>query len=495
MPLSAAVAAAAVDVAVVPADEAVDAVAAAAADAAPPIGDVGLVGASVHAAVAAAHARPSQARTILSFIVRLLGPPAVDRIRGRRLGGRYCSTVPRSLRLPDLAPNRLSLARKALECQGVPLLDLAGSNPTTSGLDYPGDLLAGLADPAGLRYAPDPRGLAPARQAVCDQLGRQGLVVEPDRVVLTASTSEAYAFLFKVACEPGDDVLVPVPSYPLFEHLSRLEGVRAVPYPLDRHGGWAYDPGAVAAHLTPRTRAVIVVSPNNPTGTVVSAAQARALSDVCSARDVLLIADEVFADYRVDGGAAGPGSILGVTSCLAVSLGGLSKAVGLPQLKLAWMAIGGPAAMAEDLVSRLELVADTFLSVGTPIQLALPALLARGAPIRDGIRRRIAANLALARHRLAAAPSLQLLEPHGGWTAVLRVPATRSEEALALDILEREHVVVQPGYFYDFPHEAFLVVSLITEPRSFAQGLDRIVAAATAESDKMAAGRRPDEHR
>jgi alanine-synthesizing transaminase len=495
MPLRAAVVAAAVEAAVVPAVEVVAAAAVVAADAAPPTGEVGLVGASVHAAAAAAHAKPSQARTILTLIVRLQGPPAADTHRDRRRGGRYCSTVPRSLRLPDLVPNRLSLARTALESRGIPLLDLTVSNPTTAGLAYPADLLAGLADPAGLRYAPDPRGLATARQAVCGELGRQGLAVDPDRIVLTASTSEAYAFLFKVACEPGDDVLVPAPSYPLFEHLSRLEGVRAVPYPLDRHGAWAYDAGAVAACLTPRTRLLIVVSPNNPTGTVVSDAQARALSAICADRDVLLVADEVFADYRLDGGAAGPGSVLAATSCLAVTLGGLSKAVGLPQVKLAWMAIGGPAAAAADLAARLELVADTFLSVGTPIQLALPAILERGVAIRDRIRDRIRQNLAEVRRRVAASPAVQAIEPHGGWTAVLRVPATRSEESLALDLLEREHVVVQPGYFYDFPHEAFLVVSLLTEPTSFAHGLHRIVVAATMESANMARDPGPDAHR
>jgi alanine-synthesizing transaminase len=403
--------------------------------------------------------------------------------------------VPPPDRVPALAVNRLAQAREALKNQGVPLLDLTGSNPTAAGLDYPADLLAGLADPAGLEYHPDPRGLASARRAVCGELARQGLTVEPDRVLLTASTSEAYAFLFKVTCAPGDDVLVPAPSYPLFEHLCRLEGVEAVPYPLDRHGGWGYDPDAIAARLGPRARVVIVVSPNNPTGTVVSAAQARALSAICERHDVLLVADEVFADYRVDAGAAGPGSVLDETSCLAVSLGGLSKAVGLPQLKLAWMAIAGPEPAAGDLAVRLELIADTYLSVGTPIQLALPSLLARGASVRERIRERIGENLATARRIVAAAPPVQLLEPHGGWTAVLRVPATRSEEALALHLLDHDRVIVQPGYFYDFPHEAFLVVSLLTAPRSFAHGLERIVAATTMESGKMAEGRRANEHR
>lgn len=396
--------------------------------------------------------------------------------------------VLRSDRVPDLAVNRLARARNSLENQGVSLDDLTGSNPTRAGLAYPADLLAPLAGPAGLVYAPDPRGLPTARAAAARELARHGADVPPDRIILTASTSEAYAFLFKVLCNPGDEVLVPVPSYPLFEILSRLEAVRPVPYPLDPHGGWAYDVAAIAERVTPRTRAVIVVSPNNPTGTVMTPAQARALSDLCAARGLVLVADEVFADYRFGADATARASVLADTGCLAVSLGGLSKAIGLPQVKLAWMAIGGPAADVAALADGLELAADTFLSVSTPVQVALPGLLDRGCTVREQIQARLADNLATLRRHLAAAPAIQLLEPAGGWTAVLRVPATRSEEAIVLDLLERHHVVVQPGYFYDFPSEAWLVVSLLVEPAVFARGIARIVAAAGAESDKMANG-------
>jgi hypothetical protein len=393
--------------------------------------------------------------------------------------------VLRSHRLPALVANRFAVARQTLRNQGVPLLDLTESNPTRAGLAYPADLLAPLADAAGLAYAPDPRGLPTARQAACDELARHGATVDAGRVVLTASTSEAYAFLFKVLADPGDEILVPVPSYPLFEILSGLEAVQAVPYPLDPHGGWSYDVDAIAARVTPRTRAVVVVSPNNPTGTILTTADVRALSDLCTARGLALIADEVFADYRLAGGARGPACVLSEASCLAISLGGLSKAVGLPQLKLAWMAIGGGApGEAADLLDRLELVADSFLSVGTPIQAALPAILARGAAIREQIRARVVANLDAARRAIAGAPAFQLLEPAGGWTAVLRVPATGSEEALAIDLLERHQVVAQPGYFYDFPNEAWLIVSLLVEPGVFARGVARIVE--SAGSDKMA---------
>ena len=403
-----------------------------------------------------------------------------------RRGGGIVTLVLRSHRVPGLTANRLSVARNTLQNQGIPLVDVTGSNPTRAGFRYPADLLTGLGGAAGLDYGPDPRGLRTAREAVSGELARHGVAVDPARVLLTASTSEAYAFLFKVLCDPGDEVLVPVPSYPLFEILSRLEAVRAVPYPLDPHGGWSYDVSAIAERVTARTRAVVVVSPNNPTGTVLSTAEIRALSECCTAHDLTLIADEVFVDYRFT--AARPATVLAEATCSTVSLGGLSKAVGLPQLKLAWLAVGGPDAAAADLLDRLELVADSFLSVGTPIQAALPAILERGAVVREQIRARLDHNLAVARRQVAAAPAVQLLEPGGGWTAVLRVPATGSEEALALDLLERHHVVVQPGYFYDFPTEAWLVVSLLTEPEAFACGMARIVAATATESDKMIPG-------
>jgi alanine-synthesizing transaminase len=385
--------------------------------------------------------------------------------------------VLRSHRVPGLTPNRLAEARNALQTRGVSLIDLTGSNPTRAGFRYPDDLLVPLAGAAGLDYAPDPQGLPAARSAVAGELARHGASVQPGRIVLTASTSEAYAFLFKVLCDPGDEVLVPVPSYPLFEILSGLEAVRAVPYPLDPHGGWTYDVGAIAARVTPRTRAVIVVSPNNPTGTVLSTADVRALSACCATDGLVLIADEVFADYRLPAAAGHPPTVLTDATCLTVSLGGLSKAVGLPQLKLAWMAVGGPDADARDLLDRLELVGDSFLSVGTPIQAALPAILAGGAVVREQIRARLTENLAALRRRLSAAPAIHLLEPAGGWTAVLRVPSIASEEALALDLLQRHHVIVQPGYFYDFPNEAWLVVSLLVDPDTFARGIDLIVAA------------------
>ena len=376
-------------------------------------------------------------------------------------------------RVPPLHPNRLAVLRAALRSRGIPVLDLTETNPTRVGLDYPADLLSGLSHPDGRCYAPDPRGMASARAAVAADLARSGVRVDPERIFLTSSTSEAYGFLFKLLCDPGDEILVPVPSYPLFEHLASLEAIRAIPAPLDAHAGWRVDVAAIRERVTPRTRAVLVVSPNNPTGSTLDPARLAALAELCAERDLALVGDEVFAEYRFDGRPVT--SVLHQDRCLAISLGGLSKSIGLPQVKLAWMAIGGPADAVDEAISRLDLILDTYLPVSTPVQVALPSLLARGAAVRAQIQERLATNLAVLREAVRAAGEVTLLEPDGGWSAVLRVPAIGSEEAIVLDLLERAHVAVMPGYFYDFPFEAWLVLSLLVEPASFADGLDRIL--------------------
>ena len=466
----------------------VDAVEALAPGAAPPPGEVGLVGASVHAAVTA-HARPSQAWTILVDIVQTARTRASDaRIPGGESG--IVALVPRSHRVPGLTLNRLSVARNTLQNQGISLIDLTGSNPTRAGLRYPDDLLEPLAGRAGLDYAPDPRGLLAARAAVGAELARHGASVDPGRVVLTASTSEAYAFLFKVLCDPGDEVLVPVPSYPLFEILSGLEAVRAVPYPLDPHGGWSYDAGAIAARVTARTRAVIVVSPNNPTGTVLSAADVRALSACCTTHGLALIADEVFVDYRlarrgrapadrphrhdvphrfarrpVEGRRAAPAEA-------GMDGGGRSGSRGARS--------PGPHRAGRRLVP-VRRDADPGRAAGDPRP-------RRGGARPDSRARRGQPRVAPASPRgVARRPTPRARRRLDGRAAR---PATGSEETLALDLLERHHVVVQPGYFYDFPSEAWLVVSLLVEPELFARGIERIVAATAMESDKMDQGPR-----
>ena len=385
-----------------------------------------------------------------------------------------------STRTPsDLAPNRLTLAEQAARAAGARLIDLTETNPTRVGLDYPGRIAAALAAPEALAYHPRPFGLPAARERVAAELAAAGAPVDPSRVILTASTSEAYAYLFKLLCDPGDDVLVPVPSYPLFEHLTRLELVAVRQYPLDFHGAWSIDAHAVEAAVTPRTRAILVVSPNNPTGSVVTRGDLASLAGLCASRGIALVGDEVFCDYLVDP-RPDRARVLDQQDALTFSLGGLSKSAGLPQMKLGWIAAGGPAPLVEAALARLEIVCDTFLSVSTPVQCAAGALIEAGREVRAQILERVTTNLRGLQALAAAHPACSVLRVEGGWSAVVRVPATRTEESLVLDLLDRDHVLAHPGYFFDFPHEAFVVVSLLPPPAEFREGAARLLARASA---------------
>ena len=376
----------------------------------------------------------------------------------------------------DLTPNRLSSVLEARRRRGEPVLDLTETNPTRVGIPYPPDLLAPLADPAALTYEPSPRGLASAREAVSADHARRGVTVDPGRVLLTASTSEAYAWLFKLLCDPGDAVLVPRPSYPLFAYLARLESVDVHPYALSYDGEWHLDPDAVRDAVTPRTRAVVVVSPNNPTGSFVTRTEAEALLELGAERGLAVISDEVFADYSFGSDPRRAASLAGDGAALAFSLGGLSKSCGLPQLKLAWIAVSGPEKWRAPALARLEVVADTYLSVSTPVQRAAPALLARRRELQRPIAERVAANRDALRRRLGAGSPASLLGAEGGWSAILQVPATESEEQRVTRLLEEQGVLVHPGYFFDFPCEAFLVLSLLPPRDVFEEAIDRILA-------------------
>lgn len=381
---------------------------------------------------------------------------------------------------PNFVPNALTRRLDELRAWGEQIVDLTESNPTRAGIDYPDDLLAPLASPAGLRYAPAPLGMRSAREAVAADHARRGAGVDPEHVVLTASTSEAYGWLFKLLCNPGDRVLVPRPSYPLFEHLTRLDAVAAEPYDLEYHGRWEVDFPSVERALDERTRAILVVSPNNPTGSYLTRAEADRLLALCSARGLALIADEVFADYTLDAPADRATDLALQDRALAFSLGGLSKSAGLPQLKLGWIVTGGPAARRDAALGALELIADSYLSVSTPVQVAAPALLGRAHLVRGRIQARVRANLARLRAEIASHPSCELLPAEGGWYAVVRVPDLRGEEALVLDLLNRERILVHPGYFFDFPRPAFIVVSLLPEPGIFAGAVARMLQVAAA---------------
>ncbi len=380
-----------------------------------------------------------------------------------------------SSRLPAaLGANAISRAAAALLAQHVPVLDLTETNPTRVGLAYPPEVLTTLASPEAACYTPEPLGLASAREAVAREYARAGAVVDPDQVVLTASTSEAYALLFKLLCDAGDEVLIPQPSYPLFESLTRLDAVQARPYRLEYHGAWSIDRDSLDRALTSRTRAVLIVSPNNPTGSMLRRDDREWLVSRAAERGIAIISDEVFADYRLRP-MRDADSCLGEGRALTFVLGGLSKSAGLPQLKLGWIVVGGPRDAAAQAMERLAIICDTYLSVATPVQVAAPALLAAGGDIRLSIQRRIAGNLARLERMVGADSAVSVMPPEGGWSVVLRVPATQPEETLVLRALNEAHVLVHPGFFFDFATEAFLVVSLLPEPAVFETAIGRLL--------------------
>lgn len=385
------------------------------------------------------------------------------------------SRVPRGA-----APNQLTRALARLRAGGVAIADLTESNPTRVGLPYPGDLLAPLGQPSALRYEPQPLGLPAARAAVAADQNRRGAVVAPEQVVLTASTSEAYGWLFKLLCEPGEAVLVPRPSYPLFDYLARAEGVATHAYSLRFHGRWEVDLATVES-APQHVRALVAVSPNNPTGSCLDEGEVRALQAICRDRGWALIVDEVFADYPLE--ARAPRSDLAVNApVLTFSLGGASKTLGLPQVKLGWIIVGGPDTERREALDGLEHIADTYLSVGTPVQLAAGSLLQAGGAVRQAIHARVRGNLAHAREIAASFPASTVLPVEGGWTLVVRVPALQSEEALAVSLLEREHVLAHPGYFFDFDAEAFLVISLLPADTTFRDAFERTLRHACTPS-------------
>lgn len=374
----------------------------------------------------------------------------------------------------DSAPNRLSRLVAEKRRAGVRILDLTQSNPTHAGLHYPSEIVDAFHDPRMLSYDPAPAGVLEARRAVSDWYAARGYAVPVERILLTASTSEAYSYLFKLLADPGDEILVPRPSYPLFEYLANMESLRVRQYRLSYHGAWSIDLEALATEVTPRTRAVVLVNPNNPTGSYVKRAELDALVKLCAARSLALIADEVFSDYALSEDADRVTTLAGVEGCLAFSMSGLSKVAGLPQMKLGWIVAPSEA------IDRLEWIADTYLSVSTPVQCAAPRLLSAGEDIQRQIRERTAANLACARALLAGSAA-DILHVEGGWYIILRVPRVRTEEDWCLELLDREDVLVQPGYFYDFDAEAFLVVSLLTEPGDFKEGIERLRKLAAGE--------------
>ena len=370
----------------------------------------------------------------------------------------------------DFRPNRIAQAVAERRRCGARILDLTESNPTHAGFAYPRETLAALGDERSLLYEPSPAGLTEARQAVADYHAARGCSVARERILLTASTSEAYAYLFKLLANAGDNALVPRPSYPLFEFLAGMESVEARHYALAFHGGWGIDFDSLETAMNERTRAIVVVNPNNPTGSYLKTAELAQLSRLCARRGVALISDEVFSDYSFAPDADRVASLAGHEGCLAFSMSGLSKIAGLPQMKLGWIVVNGPPELRAQAMERLEWVADTYLSVSTPVQHAARRLLQAGEAVQAQIRERTAGNLAVARAALAGSAA-NLLPAEGGWYAIARVPGVRTEEEWVLGLLECNGVLVQPGFFFDFASEAYLVLSLLTPREVFAEGI------------------------
>jgi alanine-synthesizing transaminase len=375
-----------------------------------------------------------------------------------------------------LTRNRLTEALDEARSSGARVLDLTISNPTRAGLRYDEPLiLQSLASPHALDYDPQPRGLPNALAAVAsyyqNQHGIRGF--DPEQLILTTSTSEGYSFVLRLLCNPGDELLVPKPSYPLFEFLADLQDVKLVPYPLIYDHGWQMDFPSLEKAVTERTRGVVVVHPNNPTGSYVHSEEKKSLNRFCRKHELALIADEVFLDYAHD--RVPQPSFVANEDVLTLTLSGVSKISALPQMKVAWIATSGPAREVKDALARLEVIADTFLSMNAPIQWAVPALLEQRKSIQQQLLDRVLGNLAELDRQLATQKTCERLSVEGGWYAVLRVPVTQTDEELAVDLLRRKSVLVHPGHFYDFLSDGYLVLSLIAPEEEFTDGIGRLL--------------------
>ena len=374
-----------------------------------------------------------------------------------------------------LTPNRFTQVVDHLRSSGTRLLDLTISNPTRCGFAYDSAaIIKAFQSPEMLDYDPQAKGLLSARQAVAHYYAQDhDTRVDHESICLTTSTSEGHAFVFRLLCNAGDEILVPKPSYPLFEFLADLQDVKLVPYSLAYAQGWFVDFQTVEQALTPRTRAILVVHPNNPTGSYLRSEEVRKLNQICSQRELALIADEVFLDYSFT--EERHATLADNRDCLTFTLSGLSKIAALPQMKAAWIVTSGPERIANQAADRLEVIADTYLSVNTPTQLAFPALFEQRHSIRLQILQRVLENRAALQLLLATQSACDLLHADGGWYAVLRVPSGRSDEEIAIQLLQQHQTLVHPGHFYDFPDQNHLVLSLITPAHDFLAGMQNLL--------------------
>lgn len=376
-----------------------------------------------------------------------------------------------------LEVNELTRLIQARQVLGLPIVDLTESNPTRCGFDYGDALLKAFSGPGAFRYEPDPHGPLPAREAVVEYYRERGVALNPGQIFLTSSTSEAYSFIFRLLANPGDEVLVPRPSYPLFDFLTRLNDLTAARYPMVYDHAWFIDCASLEQTISPRTRAILAVHPNNPTGSYVQAKERDFLAACCQKHQLALISDEVFSDYAHPAASAqrAPG-FANETRALVFTLSGLSKVSALPQMKCAWLVVNGPAPLLRDALERLEVIADTYLSLSAPVACALPKLLDMRHRMQPQIHQRLRANLACLDSLIAPGSGAVRLQFEGGWYAVLQLPSIRSDEEWALRLLSEDGVLVHPGHFYDFPMEGHVVVSLLPPPEIFSEAIAKLVS-------------------
>lgn len=372
----------------------------------------------------------------------------------------------------NLSPNALHQLLEEIRRKGEPIADLTESNPTRCDLSYDPKLIQALSSERSLVYEPDPRGLLTARHSIAGYYLQRGIVVDPANIFITAGTSEAYSHLFKLLCNPGEKVLVPKPSYPLFDYLCALNDVEARHYRLRYDDEWRVDVDSLSDIVDESTRAILLVHPNNPTGSYITVQEREAVLTIASKRGLALIVDEVFGDFSFDDIKGPHGSFACEQDALVFTLNGISKLLGLPQMKLAWITASGALPLLHDAASRLEIICDTYLSAGTPVQQALPALFTNGRRVTEQIRTRVRRNYNSLRAMTGGTP-VSLLDADGGWNAIVQFPRIMSDETWALRLLKECNVLVHPGHFFEIEREGCIVISLLPEESTFSSGFGK----------------------
>ncbi len=374
------------------------------------------------------------------------------------------------------SPNRLTEALESHRKSGNPIFDLSISNPTECGIIYPEqDILSSLSHRHTLSYHPSSQGLLSAREAVAQYYREKSIDVDPEDIFLTASTSEAYSLLFKLLCNRDEHILVPQPSYPLFEYLAQVSDVHLLSYHLFYDHGWHIDVESIRSTITSSTKALVIVSPHNPTGMFLKKEEYQQLQEIARLHNVALIVDEVFLDYPFHDDPTRVGTTVSTSEVLTFTLNGISKSCGLPQMKLGWMVIGGERTVTLEARGRLEILCDTYLSVNTPVQIALLELFRCGKSIQYQILSRVKSNYEFLQGVLCSPSPVSLLESEGGWYAILKVPRTKSDEEWAMELLNEYGVYLFPGYFFDLQNEGYLVVSLLTQSEVFVSAINNLI--------------------